>query len=84
MTGQLAQPFETLLGEELRQYVARRTEADLVDAVEDVFRTADDDTPPEQELALAGATPATVHAAQGLKEKTMVGAEGLEPPTPSL
>jgi site-specific DNA recombinase len=83
VTGQLAQPFETLLGEELRQYVARRTEADLIDAVEEVFRPDGDDQP-EPELALAGATPATVRAAQGWREKTMVGAEGLEPPTPSL
>ena len=85
--GQLAQPFETLLGEELRQYVARRNEAnlidaDLIDAVEDAFRTEGHDPPPE--LALASNTPATVHTARGLKEKTMVGAEGLEPPTSAL
>lgn len=82
VTGHLAQPFETLLGEELRQHVARRNEADLFDAIEDVFRSDDGGDPPtEPELALAGAA---VHKVEGLKEKTMVGAEGLEPPTSSL
>ena len=77
VTGQLAQPFETLLGEELRQHVARRNEADLFDAIEDVFRSDDGGDPPiEPELALAGAA---VHSVEGLKEKTMVGTEGLEP-----
>ena len=84
VTGKLAQPFETLLSEEVRQYVARRNEADLIDAVEDVFRAGEDETPPGPELALAGAARATAHVAQGLKEKTMVGAEGLEPPTTAL
>ncbi|MSO87604.1 MAG: hypothetical protein EXQ71_08795 [Acidimicrobiia bacterium] len=83
--GQLSQPFETLLGEEVRQHVARGAEAELTDAVEDVFRIDHGGEPPvEPELALAGATPATVHAAQGLKEKTMVDSEGLEPPTFAL
>ena len=57
--------------------MARRAEAELIDAVEDVFQTEGGEPPPE--LALAGATPATAHVAQGLKEKTMVGAKGLEP-----
>ena len=87
VTGELAEPFETLPSEELRQAATRRAEADLVDAVEDVFRAGRDDTTHEPELALAGAglrsNPApTVRTAQGLKEKTMVGDEGLEPPTP--
>jgi hypothetical protein len=68
----------------VRQYVARRNEAELIDAVEDVFRPEGDASPPEPELA--GATPATVHAAQGLKEKTMVDLVGLlsnpSPPQP--
>jgi len=84
VTGQLAPPFDTLLGDELRQYVARRTEADRIDVIDDILRTDDEDTPSEPELVLAGSAPSTVHAAQGLKEKTMVGAEGLEPPTSAL
>lgn len=75
VTGQLAPPFDTLLSEEVRQYVARRTETDRIDAIDDILRT-DEGTPPEPELALAGATAATVHAAQGLKEKTMVEVMG--------
>ena len=64
--------------------VASGSPGELVDAVEEVFRAGNHDTPPEAELALARGRPATAHVAQGLKEKTMVGAEGLEPPTPSL
>ena len=46
-------------------------------AIEDVFRSDDGGDPPiEPELALAGAA---VHWVEGLKEKTMVGHQGLEP-----
>lgn len=81
---QLAQPFETLLGEELRQYAARQDEAALVDAIEDMFIDTDDEPNDEPDLALAGAAQVPVRAAQGWREKTMVGAEGLEPPTSAL
>jgi hypothetical protein len=50
-----------------------------------VFRAGDDNTPHKPELALTGAVFApTVRTAQGLKERKMVGAEGLEPPTSSV
>jgi hypothetical protein len=67
---------------------ARRTHLELIDAVDDVFRTGDSDTPLELELALAGAITSaaspTALRTQGLKEKILVGAEGLEPPACSL
>ncbi|MSW92153.1 MAG: hypothetical protein F2812_11175 [Actinobacteria bacterium] len=89
ITGELAEPFETLLSEDIRQAAALRAGAELIVAVDEVFRTAAEDPSDEPELAHAGARPRqgpapTVRIAQGLKEKTMVGAEGLEPPTPSL
>ncbi len=74
-------------GRPIRQAAALRAGAELIVAVDEVFRTAAEDPSDEPELAHAGARhgPApTVRIAQGLKEKTMVGAEGLEPPTPSL
>jgi DNA invertase Pin-like site-specific DNA recombinase len=89
VTGELAEPFETLLSEELRQAAARKAEADLTTAVDEAFRERDRQETPRSELALAGvtatpATQATMLAAQGLKEKMMVGVEGLEPPTSAL
>ncbi len=83
VTSELAEPFQTLLSEEVRQYVARRAEADRRATIDDLLRPTDpdDEEPPTPELALAGAA---VHSVEGLKEKTMVGATGLEPVTPSL
>lgn len=72
----LARPFEPLLGEDLRKHVARCDQADVVDAVGDVSRTGGDEMTPEPGLALTGATRATAHAVQSLKEKTMVALIG--------
>jgi len=76
VTGELAEPFDTLLSEEIRLAAARRAHLELMDAVEDVFRSGDDDMPLDPELVLAGAIRApTIPKAtrvQGLKEKTMV------------
>jgi hypothetical protein len=73
---QLAEPFDTLLSEEIRLAAARRAHLELIDAIDDVFRAGDGDTPLEPELALAGAltSPASPTAlrAQGLKEKILV------------
>ena len=84
VTGHLAQPFDALLGEEVRQYVARRAEAELIDAINDIYRPDGEDSPADPELVLSGAATTTVHTARGLKEKTMVGAEGPEPPTSAV
>jgi hypothetical protein len=83
----LAEPFETLLSEEIRQAAARKAEADLSRAVDEAFRERDNPNEPGGEVALIGAgarsgTLAAAHAVQGLKEKTMVGRTGLEPVTP--
>ena len=53
VTGELAEPFETLLSEEVRQAAARRADADLTTAVDDVFRERDE-RDDNRELALAG------------------------------
>ena len=66
---ELAEPFETLLGDELRQAAARQAESDLIDAVVDGF--CDDDSGDDPAFALAGV--GTPNAAQDLKEKTTVG-----------
>ena len=84
VTGHLAQPFDALLGEEVRQYVARRAEAELIDAINDVYQSADEDGSTVPELVLSGAATTTVHVAQGLKEKTMVEVMGLEPTASSM
>ena len=87
VTGELAEPFDTLLSEEIRLAAARRAHLELIDAVEAVFRAGDGDTPLEPELALAsatrGRTPPTSPRAQGLKEKILVGGgEGTRTPEP--
>ena len=74
--GELAEPFDALLSEEIRLAAARRAHVNLIDAVEDVFRSADDDVPLGPGLALAGAaraptTPAAT-CVEGLKEKILV------------
>jgi hypothetical protein len=69
VTGELAEPFETLLSEELRQAAARKAEDDLSRAVEDVFRGRErQEEALNPELELAGAVvsgpPATVRDAR--------------------
>jgi hypothetical protein len=73
VTGELAEPFDTLLSKEIRLAAARRAHFELIDAVEDVFRAGDDDLPLDPELALAGATrDPTAPRVQGLKDKILV------------
>ena len=94
VTGELAEPFDILLSEEVRQAAVYKAELDLTAAVNDAFRQradqeASETEPVARELALAGAATAsrtrgTVRNAQGLKEKTMVGVTGLEPVTSAV
>ncbi len=88
VTGELAEPFDTLLSEEIRLAATRRAHLELIDAVEDVFRPGHKDVPLDPELALAGATriPATPASTrgEGLKVKTMVEVKGLEPSASTL
>ena len=70
VTGELTEPFQSLLSEEVRQYVGRRAEADRRATIDDLLRPTDrdDGEPPEPELALSGAT---AHQVEGLKTKAM-------------
>ncbi len=83
--GELAEPFETLLGDEVRLAATLKAEAELQDLVEGIFDAEDQNGPSRTELVLTGVDRSLSNSAprsvQGLKEKTMVGAEGLEPPT---
>ena len=88
VTGEFAEPFETLLGEEIRQAAAWRAASELRWAVDEAFRERDRSEVLAPELAVApvgvAETPVTVRDARGLKEKTMVGAAGLEPTTSAV
>ena len=88
VNGELAEPFETLLGEEIRQAAAWKAEAELGRAVDEALRELDRPEVPAPEMAFApvgvAETPMTVRDAWGLKEKTMVGAAGLEPTTSAV
>ncbi len=80
VTGEFAEPFETLLSDELRQAAAERAEAERHHALDGVRKKGDRDD--ARELATVGAAPRRY--AQRLKKQTMVGAGRLERPTPSL
>ena len=91
VTGELAEPFELLLSEEVRRAAARKAEDDVRAAVDGVLASREDDrnSPNGGDLSLAGAsprrlTPGTSRDAQGLIENVLVGAEGLEPPTSAM
>ena len=84
IVGELAEPFETLLGDEIRLAASLRAEANLQVLVDDVFISDDQDTKTMgSDSASDGSSLSNpdAHLVGGLKEKTMVGAEGLEPPT---
>ena len=85
VTGELEEPFETLLGDEIRQAAAVRSEAELQRTVDEGVTEGDAEDAPRSSLVLAGALSSrsgmTSPLVGGLKENTMVGAEGLEPPT---
>ena len=76
--GELAEPFETLLGDEIRLAATSKAEAELQTLVDGAFDSDDHERPSADEgvLTLTGSSlsnPAP-HSVQGLKEKTMVGA----------
>lgn len=90
VTGELAEPFETLLSDEIRQAASRKAQDDLSRAVDDIFRQRDDQ-PHDGPINSGSATTtlksddlATVHAAQGLNLNVLVGAKGLEPLTSAV
>ena len=66
----------------------RRAHCEIIEGVGDVLRSCEDDVALDPELALTGATriPTTPVSTRvpGLKERPMVGAEGLEPPASAV
>jgi site-specific DNA recombinase len=86
--GELAEPFETLLGDEVRLAATMKAEAELQDLVDSVFDGANKNGLARTKIALAGVDSSLSNPAprsvQGLKEKTMVGAGGLEPSTSAV
>ena len=88
VTGELAEHFETLLSEEIRQAAAWKAEAEVRRTVDEAFCERDRQKAQVPELALEGVrgsgTPLTVRVAQGLKEKTMVEVMGFEPTASTL
>jgi hypothetical protein len=96
VTGELAPPFDTMLGDELRQAARQNDELNrligakepdlLSDSVDDALRPDDEDPEdPDAELALAtGAPNPGPSQGRGLSTDTLVRPSGLEPPRGSL
>jgi hypothetical protein len=87
--GELAEPFDTLLGDDLRRAVAVRASEELQDAVEDTLRRRDaegvfvqnDQRPREAALALVGAASVSAPSKRGgFSPVSLVRMRGLEPP----
>ena len=89
VSGVLAEPFDTLLGPELRRAVAVRASETLQDAITEqqrrrvaegvVIENKQHPREPERLLVGAAATPAT-SLGEGFTTEHLVRAEGLEPP----
>ena len=86
--GELEEPFETLLGDEIRQAAAVRSELELQRILDESAVEGDTEDSSRSRLVLTGAASsgsgATPLLVGGLKEKTMVGAGGLEPSTSAV
>jgi site-specific DNA recombinase len=91
--GELAEPFDTLLGDDLRRVVAARASEELQEAVEETLRrrsaeaicVQNDQRPQGAELALVGAATATTPSKRGgFSPEHLVRPSGLEPPRGNL
>jgi site-specific DNA recombinase len=86
VAGELAPPFDVLLGEELRRAVIAQTNDELQDAIEDAERrraieSGDDEQRPRKPVgALVGAATADLSEGRGFSPKILVRMRGLEPP----
>jgi hypothetical protein len=87
--GELAEPFDALLGDDLRRAVAVRANQELQDGIKEVLRqrdaegiaTLNEQHPREPERPLVGAAPATDFAfGGGFSTELLVRMRGLEPP----
>src|SRR5580692_556471 len=79
VSGELAEPWDVILGEELRRAVAVREAESLKDAIEQAEHNKKRH-PREPELALVGATPAANDEGDGWSPNILVRPSGLEPP----
>lgn len=79
VSGELAEPFDVILGDELRRAVKVREVEALEDAVDRVLRE-NEQRPRKPELALVGADTPDPDWAEGWSPKIMVRMRGLEPP----
>jgi site-specific DNA recombinase len=79
VSGELAEPWDVILGEELRRAVAVREAESLKDAIEEAERNKKQH-PREPELALVGATAAAAASGDGWSPNILVRMRGLEPP----
>jgi DNA invertase Pin-like site-specific DNA recombinase len=93
VTGELAEPFDTLLGDNLRRAAAIRANEELQGAVEDVIRRRgavgvpfqNDQHPREPERSLVGAeSGSSVSFRGGFSPASLVRPRGLEPPRRTL
>ncbi len=85
ITGELAEPFDTILSEELRRAVIARTGEELSKAVDEALRqrgiAPDDERPQEPKSVPVGAVSASRHSWRGgFSPAMMVRSSGLEPP----
>jgi site-specific DNA recombinase len=81
VSGELAEPFDVILGDELRRAVIAREAEALTDAIDRAGRE-NEQRPREPGLALVGAESTDPSWDQGLNPKIMVPRAGLEPAPP--
>jgi site-specific DNA recombinase len=88
VTGELAEPFDVLLGEELRRAVIAQESEELTEAVDEALRQRtikgeghdNEQRPQEPERVLVGAGAPAPSWGQGLSQDILVRPSGLEPP----
>jgi site-specific DNA recombinase len=83
VSGELAEPWDVILGEELRRAAATREAEGLKDAIERAQREKEQ-RPPEPESVLVGAVAAAPDWGDGLSPNILVRPSGLEPPRGKL
>ena len=92
VTDELAEPWDVLLGEDLRRAVVAQTGEELLDAIEEAQRQrvgeseseANQQRPQDPERVLVGAVGSGPLVGHGFSQKILVPEEGLEPPTRGL
>ena len=86
VTGELASPFDVILGEELRRATVSQAEHELGEAVNETLRkradelAQNDQSPQEPDLASVGTGPTAPMGRGGFSPAMMVRPSGLEPP----